>query len=155
MILVTLGTQIEPFKRLLDYIENSKLKCKIVVQAGHTNYRSKKMDVFDFISYDEIEKLIKEADLIITHGGTGSIVGALKKGKKIIACARLEKYGEHVDNHQQELVEIFKDQGYILELNEDNNLDDLLLEIKKFVPKEFKSNRSEFIKKLEGEINNS
>ena len=60
MILVTLGTQIEPFKRLLDYIENSKLKCKIVVQAGHTKYHSKKMDVFDFISYDEMEKLIKE-----------------------------------------------------------------------------------------------
>ena len=111
MILVTLGTQIEPFKRLLDYIENSKLKCKIVVQAGHTKYHSKKMDVFDFISYDEMEKLIKEADLIITHGGTGSIVGALKKGKKIIACARLEKYGEHVDNHQQELVEIFNNFG--------------------------------------------
>lgn len=42
MILVTLGTQKQSFKRLLDYIENSNLKEEIIVQAGYTQYSSKK-----------------------------------------------------------------------------------------------------------------
>ena len=36
MILVTLGSQKEQFTRLLDYIEKSKIKDEIIVQAGHT-----------------------------------------------------------------------------------------------------------------------
>ncbi len=152
MILVTLGTQKQQFNRLLDYIENSKIKEKIVVQAGYTKYTSKKMEIFDFIDFDEMEKLINESDLIITHGGTGSIITPLKKGKKIIACSRLEKNGEHVDNHQTELVSIFSKEGYILELNETNNIDDLYKSIKKFKPKKYKENTKNFIDKLEKEI---
>ncbi len=150
MILVTLGTQKEPFTRLLDMIEKSNIKDKIIVQAGHTKYTSKKMEIFDFISYEEMNKLIDESDLIITHGGTGSIIGPLKKGKLVIACARLAKYGEHVDNHQTELVSIFSEEGYILELK--NNLNSLINNIKKFKPKKFVSNTNNFIKKLQQEI---
>ena len=72
MILVTLGTQDQKFYRLLDYIETSYINDKIVVQAGgSSDYESKKMDIFKFIDYDEMNKLIDEADVIITHGGTG------------------------------------------------------------------------------------
>lgn len=152
MILITLGTQIEPFTRLLDYVENSKINDEIIVQAGHTKYDSKKMKIFDFIDYKKMEKLVDEADLIITHGGTGSILGPLRKGKKIIACARKAEYGEHVDNHQAELVSIFSSDGYILELNEDNSLDELVKKIKKFNPAKFKSNKDVFIKKLQDKI---
>ena len=62
MILVTLGTQKEQFTRLLDYIEKSSIKDKIIVQAGHTKYDSKKMEIFDFISYEEMQDYIKNAD---------------------------------------------------------------------------------------------
>ena len=48
MILVTLGTQKEPFKRLLDMIEESNVEDEIIVQAGHTKYNSNKMKIFDF-----------------------------------------------------------------------------------------------------------
>ena len=84
MILVTLGTQKQPFTRLLQKIDDSSINEKIVVQAGYTVYNSKKMHIFDFIPYDEMNKLIDEADLIITHGGTGSITMPLKKQKKVI-----------------------------------------------------------------------
>ena len=79
MILVTLGTQQQQFTRLLDYIENSKIKDEIIVQAGHTKYNSMKMKIFDFIDYDKMNEYVETADLIITHGGTGSITGPLKK----------------------------------------------------------------------------
>lgn len=152
MILVTLGTQKQPFTRLLDCIENSNINDEIIVQAGHTNYSSSKMKILDFIDYDKMAELEEKADIIITHGGTGSVVGPLKKGKKVIACARLQKYGEHVDNHQQELVSIFSEQGYILELKDGDNLNKVINEAKEFTPNIYKSNTVNFIKKLKGKI---
>lgn len=149
MILVTLGTQDQKFYRLLDYIETSHINDRIVVQAGGSNdYKSKKMEIFKFIDYDEMNKLIEEADVIITHGGTGSILTPLKKGKKVIACARLEKYQEHINDHQKEIVTLFKNEGYILELNEENKLDDLMKEMKKFKVKKYISNTDNFITSL-------
>ena len=152
MILVTLGTQKEQFTRLLDYIEKSNIKDKIIVQAGHTKYQSNKMEIFDFIPYDKMDKYIDEADIIITHSGTGSVLTPLKKEKKVIVCARLSKYEEHVDDHQVELLEVFKEEGYVLELSEENNLDEIYTEIKKFKPKKYVSNTEKFIKKLKEEI---
>lgn len=153
MTLVTLGTQHQEFTRLLDYIEKSDLKGEIIVQAGYTKYESKKMKIFDFISYDEMEKYIDKCDLVITHAGTGSIVMPLKKGKKVIACARLSKFGEHVDDHQVELVDVFYSEGYILKIDEDTSLDEVLKNIKDFKPKKFVSNTKKFIENLEQEIN--
>lgn len=153
MTLVTLGTQHQEFTRLLDYIENSNLKGEIIVQAGYTKYESKRMKIFDFISYDEMEMYIDKCDLVITHAGTGSIVMPLKKGKKVIACARLSKFGEHVDDHQVELVDVFYSEGYILKVDEDTSLNEVLKNIKNFKPKKFVSNTKKFIENLEQEIN--
>jgi UDP-N-acetylglucosamine transferase subunit ALG13 len=148
MILVTLGTQKQPFNRLLQLIEESKIDDEIIVQAGHTKFESTKMKSFKFIDYDEMENLINEADLVITHGGTGSILTPLKKGKKVIACARLAKYGEHIDNHQQEIVEMFSSLGCIIELKEHDKLDSIYNNIDIFKPKKFVSNTEEFKIKL-------
>lgn len=155
MILVTLGTQKQQFTRVLDYIENSNITDKVIVQAGHTKYSSSKMEIFEFIDYDKMSEYVDKADLIITHGGTGSIVGPLKKGKKVIGCARDKKYGEHVDNHQYELVNIFYDEGYILKIDEQTSLDEVYANLDKFTPKEYKSNTQNFISKLKEEIENS
>ena len=154
MILVTLGTQKQEFTRLLDYIEKSNIKDKIIVQAGHTKYKSKKMKIFDFIDYDKMNEYIQKSDLIITHGGTGSIITPLKDGKKVIACARIAKYNEHVDDHQNEIVDVFYNEGYILKLDENIKLDNIIKDIKKFKPKTFISNTDNFIKKLEDKIDN-
>ncbi len=153
MTLVTLGTQHQEFTRLLDYIEKSDLKGEIIVQAGYTKYESKRMKIFDFISYDEMEKYIDKSDLVITHAGTGSIVMPLKKDKKVIACARLSKFGEHVDDHQVELVDVFYSEGYILKIDEDTSLNEVLKNIKDFKPKKFVSNTKKFIENLKQEIN--
>ena len=152
MILVTLGTQKEAFTRLFDSIENSKINDKIIVQAGYNKYNSKKMELFDFIPYDEMQKLIDEADLIITHGGTGSIIMPLKKGKKIIAMPRLSKYLEHVDDHQTQIVDVFQEEGYILVCNDGDDLDDIYEKSKEFKPKKYVSNTDNFINEIKKEI---
>jgi len=153
MILVTLGTQSQKFYRLLDAIENLDTDEEIIVQAGGSaDYKSEKMKIFDFISYDEMEKYIKEARVIITHGGTGSIIMPLQQKKKIIAAPRLEKYGEHVNDHQKEITEVFKTEGYILEFNDGDDLQEIFKRIEKFKPKKYVSNTESFTKELKMEI---
>ena len=88
MILVMLGTQNNSFHRLLEEIDNliekGIITDEVVVQAGNTKYDSKNMKIFGLISQEELEELIKKADLVITHGGVGSIITSLKKGKKVL-----------------------------------------------------------------------
>ena len=153
MVLVTLGTQNQTFYRLLDQIENSSLQDEIIVQAGGSvGYKSKKMKLFSFINYEEMQEYIKKADLIITHGGTGSVLFPLECGKKVIACARLKKYKEHINDHQCELVSVFGQEGYILELHDGEALDDVLKKVEKFEPKKYVSNTEHFIECLQKEI---
>lgn len=159
MILVTLGTQDKSFKRLLDAIQKQinlgNIKDKVVVQAGCTKYQSKDMEIFSLIDRDEFSKLIKECDLLITHGGVGSILTGLKNDKKVIAAARLEEYKEHTNNHQLEIIEKFVNSGYILELKDFDKLDEVLKKVKNFKPKKYKSNTSEMIKLISNYIDNN
>ncbi len=149
MILVTLGTQKQKFYRLLDAVEKLNTNEDIVVQAGGSaDYKSDKMKIFDFISYDEMQKYIDEADLIITHGGTGSIIMPLQKNKKVIACPRLAKYEEHINDHQKEIVNVFALEGHILKYDDGDDLQEVYDKSKSFKPIPYKSNTENFIKNL-------
>lgn len=153
MILVTLGTQSQKFYRLLDALDNSSIKEEIIVQAGgSSSYQSKKMKIMEFIPYDEMNSLINEASLIITHGGTGSIIMPLQREKKVIACARLSKYNEHINDHQKEIVDVFAEEGYILKFEEGDLLDTIVKKSEKWTPRKYVSNTATFIKQLKEEI---
>lgn len=156
MILVLLGTQDKPFTRLLDaiqkQIDKGKIVGKVIVQAGSTKYNSKDMEIFDLIPVDEFKELIKKADIIITHGGVGSIMEGIKNNKKILAAPRLKRYNEHVNDHQLQIIETFAEMGYILPLKDFNKLDKLLLKLDKFKPKKFESNTSNLVNLIEGYI---
>ena len=158
MILITLGTQDKKFTRLLEavqkQIDNKKIKDRVVVQAGCTcDFKSDDMEIFDLIPMDEFNKLISECDLLITHGGVGSIITGLKNNKKVIAAARLQEYGEHTNNHQLQIIDNFSNDGYILALNDFEKLDDVLKKSKKFIPKKYKSNTKKFNNLIEKTIN--
>lgn len=150
MILVTLGTQDYPFERLLKQIDKEILKGnikeKVIVQSGYTKYKSKNMTIFDLITNEKLNDLMKEANLIITHGGVGSIINALKNKKVIIAAARLKKYHEVTNDHQKQIIKRLAEQGYILELKNFNKLGNLIKESKKFKPRKFNSNTSKMTK---------
>ncbi|MBQ9018999.1 MAG: GtrA family protein [Bacilli bacterium] len=156
MILVILGTQDKEFPRLLEAVDKEikrgNIKEKVVVQAGQTKYESDNMEIFDLISAPDFDKLMDKADIVITHGGVGSILSAVKKGKKIIAAARLSKYKEHHNDHQKQIIKEFADQGYLLELKDFNKLDKMLEKIKKFKPKKFVSNTDNMVNLIENYI---
>ena len=130
MILVTLGTQDKSFERLLKALDKAvvkgKIKEKIIVQAGCTEYKSKNMEIFDLTSPEELDKLVKKCSLLITHGGVGSILTGIKYNKPIIAAARLSEYREHTNNHQKQIIKEFVKSGYILELKDFDNIENYI-----------------------------
>ena len=158
MILVTLGTQDKEFTRLLKLIDkaidNKLITEKVIVQAGYTKYKSKNMEIFDLVDSSKLEKLVKECNILITHGGVGSILMGLQNNKKVIAIPRLKKYNEHTNDHQKQIIKEFVDRGYILGINNYNDLEKSLKEVKKFKPNKFVSNTSNFVKNIENYIDN-
>ena len=154
MIFITLGTQDKPFTRLLDNVEQllKKLNTRVVVQAGCTKYESQYMEIFDLLPMDEFEQLIDSCDILITHGGVGTIVTGLKKNKTIVAVPRRKKYGEHTNDHQIQIIEEFSKKGYILAVNDFNNFENILKQAKSFKPKKYKSNTRNMVKIVENQI---
>ena len=160
MILVTLGTQDKQFYRILEALEDKLDKHliddEVIVQAGcSADFKSKYMKIFDLIPMDEFDEMIKKCDLLITHGGVGSIITGLKNNKKVIAAARLSKYNEHVNDHQLQIIDNFSKEGYILKLDNFDVVDKLIKESSKFKPKKFKSNTSNMIDLIDREIEKS
>lgn len=117
MIFVTLGSQKFQFNRLLKEIDNlikqGIINDKVFAQIGYSDYIPVNYDYKQFLDREEFSKIQHSSDLVITHAGTGAIIGAVKKGKKVIAVPRLAKYNEHVDDHQIQLIEQFDSMNII------------------------------------------
>ena len=159
MILFMLWTQNNSFHRLLEEIDklinDGLIKEDVVVQAGYTKYESTNMKIFDFISSDELDKLEQQADCIITHGGVGSIISSIEKDKKVIAVPRLKQYGEHVNDHQLDIVQSFDKLGYIIGITDISQLGDALQQIETFEPKKYIQNTGKIISIVQDFIDNN
>ena len=159
-VLVTIGSMIEKkFTRLFKIIDElceegvldgSHLKA----QVGFDDYKSDHFKSFDMIADEDFKKMIDECDLIITHAGTGTVVSSIKKRKKVIVFPRMEKYGEHYDNHQLELANLFASQGYVLQARNKEELKYHIQHIQEFVPVEFISNNERMNKLIINLIEN-
>ena len=151
LILVSVGASEYPFDRLLKIIDEF---CgegfidgqDVIAQIGNTNYKPLNYRNFSLIGRDEFQNYINQADIIITHAGTGCVVPPLKQGKKIIVFPRLEEYNEHLDNHQLELCDIFVSEGYVMCAKNKEELKKCIIEAKDFEPKKFISNKEKFNK---------
>ena len=152
MIFVTIGSQKFQFNRLLEeldrLIDTKKIEDDVFAQIGVSDYKPKNYKYVDFTTQEEFAKKIDEADLIITHGGTGVIVNSLKKNKKIIAIPRLSKYGEHVDDHQIQLIKEFEEMNFIEPVYEIENLAEAIEVVRKKEYNKYISNTEQIIKDI-------
>jgi len=118
MIFVVLGTWEMPFVRPLREIEQAIrdgcLTESVVVQSGNTSFASDQMEMVPFFSQPDLEGMYERASFVICQAGVGSIMLGLRKSKKIISIARLEKYDEHIDDHQLEILDVFAKSGAVL-----------------------------------------
>ena len=157
MIFVTLGTQDKEFKRLLtkvdQLINKGIIKDEVIAQVGCTKYSSSNMKIIDYLNRDDVLKYIEQSQYVICHGGVGTIIDSLNLNKKVIAVARLSKYGEHVNDHQLEIVSEFEKDGFII--NGTNNLEKAISKLKDFKPKKYKSNNENFVNLISDYIDNN
>lgn len=153
MIFIILGSQKFQFNRLLkaidDLIESGELADKVFAQTGYSDYQPHNYRFKQFLDREEFAKCEAEAEIVITHGGTGAIIGAVKKGKKVIAVPRLSKHREHVDDHQLEIIEQFKNQNLICGLDDCSQLKEGLVYVKNHKFSTFISNTDKIIASIE------
>lgn len=123
------------------------------MQIGSTTFETNKenIEIYDYISLEEFNTYMKEARIIITHAGVGTIIAGLKMNKKMIVAPRLKQYNEHVNDHQLQILKTFAKDKYIMALEDFSKLEELINT--DFKPKEFKSNNENFINQLDDEIN--
>lgn len=153
MIFITLGSQKFQFNRLLkavdELIEKKIITDEVFAQIGYSDYEPKNYKFKQFLDRDEFADITQKSDIVITHGGTGAIIGAVKQGKKVIAVPRLAKYGEHVDDHQLQLVGQFTEMNLICQCNDCNKLGYALEDVKKTTFEIYESNTETIINSIE------
>jgi UDP-N-acetylglucosamine transferase subunit ALG13 len=97
-VFVTVGTRDEPFTRLIkgveDLVKKDVIKEKVIIQAGHTKYRSDCVEVFDFCSPEKIDELILNAKYVITQESAGIGTQCLKYNTRFVVMPRDYHFGE-------------------------------------------------------------
>jgi beta-1,4-N-acetylglucosaminyltransferase len=113
MIFVSVGTHEAPFDRLLRAVGELRIDEELVVQYGPSDVRCDRATEFDYRPFDEVVELVRQARVVVTHAGVGSVMLALSNGKRPVVMARLRSFDEHVDDHQLELARRLADAGLV------------------------------------------
>ena len=97
MIFVTTGSQKFQFNRLLQkidlLIEEGMIREEVFAQIGVSDYQPKHYEYCRFLDREGFTGKLRECRMVITHGGTGVIIGAVKQGKKVIAVETCQLRG--------------------------------------------------------------
>jgi UDP-N-acetylglucosamine--N-acetylmuramyl-(pentapeptide) pyrophosphoryl-undecaprenol N-acetylglucosamine transferase len=80
------------------------------------------LEVVETLGFDEVQAILQRASIVVCHGGTGSLITALRAGCHVIAMPRLPELGEHYDNHQSEITQAFAQRGLIQVANSTDEL---------------------------------
>lgn len=100
MIFASTGTNEARFDRLLQWLAEVVSGEELVVQHGPSQVDVPGAECFDFLPFDRLADYVRQARVVVTHAGVGSIMVSLGAGKCPIVVPRLRKLGEAVDDHQ-------------------------------------------------------
>ncbi len=122
LLLATVGATLA-FDRMSEAVAalktNGLINESVVLQTGQASvvtaasHGGEGLRIVESLPFAEMQALLKEADIVICHGGTGSFITALRQGCRVIAMPRLFERGEHYDNHQFEIAEAFAARGLV------------------------------------------
>jgi UDP-N-acetylglucosamine--N-acetylmuramyl-(pentapeptide) pyrophosphoryl-undecaprenol N-acetylglucosamine transferase len=116
LVFATVGAVL-PFDRLVKTVAEAKTKGaidgRVLVQVGEGGARPDSLECVETLPFDDLQALLKDASVVICHGGTGSLITALREGCHVIAMPRLFSLGEVYDDHQVEIVEAFVGRGLV------------------------------------------
>lgn len=155
MVFVTVGTHEQPFDRLVRAIDglvaDGTLDEEVFVQTGYCTYEPKHCEWRRFVPALETRERMEEADVVVTHGGPSSFIEAMVAGKVPVVVPRYERYGEHVNDHQEAFVRLVTErQGGIVPVYDVTDLADAIEEARRLSVSgtEFRSHNAEFCREL-------
>jgi len=135
MVFVTVGSAAQGFQRLLvavDQLAGTGMfgDDRIVMQVGHAGgFASAHCEVRDFFSREEFRRLVREASIVICHGGATPLE-IIKAGKVPIVMPRRKQYGEIVNDHQVEFVQALAGDGQVIAIMEPDELPEAIVRAK-------------------------
>jgi UDP-N-acetylglucosamine transferase subunit ALG13 len=128
LVFVTVGNATQGFKRLLDAVDEAAGRGifgdeAVFIQTGNNpDFRASHCKQQAFIEPDEYESLLKNASLIISHAGAGTLIRVLRAGRIPVVMPRIPRFSEVVDNHQVELVQALASEGRVIPVYEPEDL---------------------------------
>ncbi|WP_295567853.1 glycosyltransferase [uncultured Holdemanella sp.] len=161
MIFVTVGTHEQPFNRLLQKIDELKEKGiineEVIMQTGFSTYEPKYCTWSSLLPYSQMVQNVKEARIVITHGGPASFIMPLQIGKTPIVVPRQKQFDEHVNNHQVDFSKAVAERmGTIITVVDINDLENTIVNYDSIVKKMnqgITSNNKKFNEELEKIVN--
>lgn len=156
MIFVTVGTHEQSFERLVKKVDDLKrdkiINEDVIIQKGYTDYEPQYCESYKLVGYNDMQKYLKTARIIITHGGPASFIVPLSIGKIPIVVPRQKKFNEHVNNHQKDFVEqVVARYNTVIPCYDIDDLERLIKEYDSIIEnmkENYKSNNKLFCEKL-------
>ncbi|MBH0115039.1 exopolysaccharide biosynthesis protein [Novosphingobium sp. YJ-S2-02] len=128
LVFATVGATL-PFDRLVKLVDRAKRKGllpeNVLMQTGQPlDFPvDPEIDLRETLPFNEVKAVLARADIVVCHGGTGSIITALQQGCRVIAVPRSYTRGEHYDNHQWEIAQAFADRGLLTMVGDDDDIE--------------------------------
>ena len=115
MIFVAVGTQ-APFDRLIEAMDrwaSVHADQRVLAQVGNSRAATRAIDARRWMDAREFEDSIRNAELVITHAGMGTILNALRLEVPVLIMPRQARLGEHRDDHQQSTARRLEELGVV------------------------------------------
>jgi beta-1,4-N-acetylglucosaminyltransferase len=118
LIFVTIGTADKgiEFTRLIVAMDEiaGKIEEEVIMQIGSIEYKPKHAQYFRYTTFVKALSFFQRATLVVGHGGTGTILNALRFEVPLILVPRRIQYGElDRDDHQLEIAQRLEGRGWV------------------------------------------
>ncbi len=119
MILISVGSTLFPFQRMTTLVEhlthNLPKRERVIFQYGYTppHFLDRRVIAYPFLPHTTLLRHIRDARVVICHGGPATIYQALSYGKIPWVLPRESRYGEHLNDHQAEFAQFLSSHGLI------------------------------------------
>ena len=130
--LVSVGNALQPFPRMLDAVcaIAHTLPQPVIVQYGHTPFGCRACQGHAFFDMPTFEGHMAKAELVILHGGAGSVINAIRAGQVPVIVPRRAEFGEHINNHQVEFARQLAQQERVVLVEDLSELQHAMLKAK-------------------------
>lgn len=155
LLFATVGATL-PFDRLVKLVAKAKtdglIDEHVIIQTGKDGAQIAGLETHETLPFDAIKQLLQRADIVVCHGGTGSLITALQAGCRVIGIPRSFALGEHYDDHQVEICQAFADRGLIAVVGDDEDLGPALDVARSMVPRQATTDPKALIEFLNAEL---